>query len=259
MQNSDINQCSACKFENPSDARFCQKCGQILDLPGRKCKLCGEKSSTSASYCKHCGSHLDSPLGVLPDRATKWHQFLVDNYSFYRLYWAQGGLAATYFAKSLDILKSHSKSFGNIAFGMPVAPKDWCLESLQIDNQVITSGMLIGAETQLLVTSFSPSLLIHIPYEKLNNFGFIDWQLVINFNGEPSIRGKLKTRGKKTSYFYLATDILNVFAGKSATEQEVSQWGTQQELDRVSASYKEGSGFWTAVINFLNEVCKHRE
>ena len=47
--------CHNCSYENPSDARFCQNCGQPLE---RVCPNCGTSNSTDAKFCKQCGTSL---------------------------------------------------------------------------------------------------------------------------------------------------------------------------------------------------------
>jgi ABC-type oligopeptide transport system substrate-binding subunit/class 3 adenylate cyclase len=53
--------CHNCSHENPSDARFCQNCGQPLE---RVCPNCGTFNTTNANFCKQCGV----PLTVLSNR-----------------------------------------------------------------------------------------------------------------------------------------------------------------------------------------------
>jgi len=48
--------CADCSHENPSDAGFCQKCGQPLMLD---CATCGRSNSHEALFCRHCGTRLD--------------------------------------------------------------------------------------------------------------------------------------------------------------------------------------------------------
>jgi ABC-type oligopeptide transport system substrate-binding subunit/class 3 adenylate cyclase/tetratricopeptide (TPR) repeat protein len=51
--------CHNCSHENPSDARFCQNCGQPLE---RVCPNCGTSNITNAKFCKQCGAPLaESP------------------------------------------------------------------------------------------------------------------------------------------------------------------------------------------------------
>ncbi len=48
--------CADCSHENPSDAEYCQKCGQPLM---RDCATCGTSNTNDALFCKHCGTILD--------------------------------------------------------------------------------------------------------------------------------------------------------------------------------------------------------
>lgn len=47
--------CPSCSFENPSDARFCENCGQPLEAA---CPNCGHAVSPGARFCKNCGHNL---------------------------------------------------------------------------------------------------------------------------------------------------------------------------------------------------------
>lgn len=47
--------CPNCSNRNPSDARFCENCGQPLE---RVCPNCGEPIEGSPKFCKHCGHQL---------------------------------------------------------------------------------------------------------------------------------------------------------------------------------------------------------
>jgi class 3 adenylate cyclase/ribosomal protein L40E len=48
--------CSDCSLENPSDADFCQNCGQPLR---RDCDSCGTSNAPDATFCKRCGTKFD--------------------------------------------------------------------------------------------------------------------------------------------------------------------------------------------------------
>src|SRR6266545_6026816 len=64
-----VMKCHNCSHDNPSDARFCQNCGQPLD---RICPNCGTSNKTDAKFCKQCGALLaGSPdrLGALRQSA----------------------------------------------------------------------------------------------------------------------------------------------------------------------------------------------
>ncbi len=51
--------CTYCSFENPTDARFCENCGQPLE---RACPNCSQPVSPSAKFCKNCGFNLTSAI-----------------------------------------------------------------------------------------------------------------------------------------------------------------------------------------------------
>jgi ABC-type oligopeptide transport system substrate-binding subunit/class 3 adenylate cyclase/ribosomal protein L40E len=48
--------CADCSHENPSDAGFCQNCGQPLM---RDCASCGTSNTLEAKFCLQCGNKLD--------------------------------------------------------------------------------------------------------------------------------------------------------------------------------------------------------
>ena len=50
------NTCAKCGFINPSDAKFCNKCGATLT---KKCPYCGAENDDGARYCKTCGKNID--------------------------------------------------------------------------------------------------------------------------------------------------------------------------------------------------------
>ncbi len=47
--------CLHCSIENPADAKFCQNCGQLLEV---KCPNCGTLNAVPANFCKNCGANL---------------------------------------------------------------------------------------------------------------------------------------------------------------------------------------------------------
>ncbi len=59
-------QCPSCQRENPSDARFCNGCGQAL---AQSCASCGRENPPDAAFCAGCGSRLggDDPPGPASD------------------------------------------------------------------------------------------------------------------------------------------------------------------------------------------------
>ncbi len=50
--------CPKCQFENPADARFCNGCGQNLELA---CPECGKVNPPASSFCNGCGHDLTKP------------------------------------------------------------------------------------------------------------------------------------------------------------------------------------------------------
>jgi class 3 adenylate cyclase/tetratricopeptide (TPR) repeat protein len=50
--------CPKCQHENPSDARFCNECGQKLELT---CPQCGKVNPPGSGFCNGCGSSLTAP------------------------------------------------------------------------------------------------------------------------------------------------------------------------------------------------------
>jgi class 3 adenylate cyclase len=47
--------CLTCHYANEDDARFCEQCGQPLDI---SCPACGSPVKASARFCRHCGQPL---------------------------------------------------------------------------------------------------------------------------------------------------------------------------------------------------------
>jgi len=50
--------CPKCQHENPSDARFCNGCGQKLELA---CPECGKTNPPQSRFCNGCGHNLSVP------------------------------------------------------------------------------------------------------------------------------------------------------------------------------------------------------
>jgi len=50
--------CPKCQHENPSDARFCNGCGQKLELA---CPECGKTNPPESKFCNGCGHNLTLP------------------------------------------------------------------------------------------------------------------------------------------------------------------------------------------------------
>ena len=54
--------CLACHYTNEDDARFCEQCGQPLNI---SCPACGSPATAGARFCRHCGQSLSlSPSSV---------------------------------------------------------------------------------------------------------------------------------------------------------------------------------------------------
>jgi len=51
--------CLNCSYENSSDAKYCQNCGQSFYL---NCPACGATNNNEAKFCKSCGTKLDTDL-----------------------------------------------------------------------------------------------------------------------------------------------------------------------------------------------------
>src|SRR5712691_10214787 len=47
--------CLTCHYANEDDARFCEQCGQALNIT---CPSCGSSASAGARFCRHCGQPL---------------------------------------------------------------------------------------------------------------------------------------------------------------------------------------------------------
>jgi membrane protease subunit (stomatin/prohibitin family) len=50
--------CPACGFENPSAARFCAGCGQMLQSEAKPCPHCKASNPSGARFCNSCGNPL---------------------------------------------------------------------------------------------------------------------------------------------------------------------------------------------------------
>lgn len=51
-----MRKCFYCDYNNPDDARFCEKCGEKLE--GTKCPQCGCMNTDESMYCESCGKAL---------------------------------------------------------------------------------------------------------------------------------------------------------------------------------------------------------
>lgn len=67
--------CAWCGAENPSDGRFCLKCGKPIGggaIPG-KCTHCGQINALDARRCENCGAPVSgSAQGMSSDGECKW-------------------------------------------------------------------------------------------------------------------------------------------------------------------------------------------
>jgi class 3 adenylate cyclase/tetratricopeptide (TPR) repeat protein len=55
--------CPKCQFENSDDAKFCNECGNKLEIV---CSKCGKANSLGSKFCNECGHKLDSPTKDSP-------------------------------------------------------------------------------------------------------------------------------------------------------------------------------------------------
>jgi len=55
--------CPQCQFENPDDAKFCNECGNKLELV---CPECGKVNQLASKFCSECGYELRKPKEVTP-------------------------------------------------------------------------------------------------------------------------------------------------------------------------------------------------
>jgi hypothetical protein len=55
--------CLACHYANKADARFCEQCGQPLNIT---CPACGSPANASARFCRHCSQPLVSSSDPAP-------------------------------------------------------------------------------------------------------------------------------------------------------------------------------------------------
>ena len=52
------NICSKCGHENPEDSKFCNICGNKLDVSENICPNCGKENPKDSSFCNSCGTNL---------------------------------------------------------------------------------------------------------------------------------------------------------------------------------------------------------
>jgi hypothetical protein len=55
--------CPKCQHENPSDAKFCNECGQKLELA---CPKCRKTNPPGSRFCNGCGHDLKEPVKASP-------------------------------------------------------------------------------------------------------------------------------------------------------------------------------------------------
>ena len=53
--------CTACGFDNDTDAGFCENCGETLT---RVCAACGSDLKPGARFCKKCGTSVARPAAA---------------------------------------------------------------------------------------------------------------------------------------------------------------------------------------------------
>jgi hypothetical protein len=59
--------CPKCHFENVADAKFCNECGNKLDLA---CRQCGKTNPPGSKFCNGCGHPLSLPgTSEMPEAA----------------------------------------------------------------------------------------------------------------------------------------------------------------------------------------------
>ena len=61
-------QCLECGAENPSGARFCERCGVAMEV---RCAQCGASAKASAKFCVACGQPLETPAPAPSDAGSK--------------------------------------------------------------------------------------------------------------------------------------------------------------------------------------------
>jgi class 3 adenylate cyclase/DNA-binding CsgD family transcriptional regulator len=58
--------CLACHSANADDARFCEQCGQPLEL---SCPACGSQAKAGVRFCRRCGQSLSQPISPIQNTA----------------------------------------------------------------------------------------------------------------------------------------------------------------------------------------------
>ncbi len=64
--------CLNCNHSNPTDVKFCQKCGKSLTV---SCRRCGSENALSVEFCGNCGVKLsEATFGIPIDELEKWQE-----------------------------------------------------------------------------------------------------------------------------------------------------------------------------------------
>lgn len=64
--------CLSCGFENPEGAKFCNECGNRLEIV---CSKCGKTNLSSSEFCAECGQDLREPKQTHPIEYSKPHSY----------------------------------------------------------------------------------------------------------------------------------------------------------------------------------------
>jgi hypothetical protein len=54
--------CQECQFENPAGAKFCNECGNEIELA---CPQCSNVNPAGSKFCNECGHNLAKPIGPM--------------------------------------------------------------------------------------------------------------------------------------------------------------------------------------------------
>ncbi len=75
--------CPKCQFDNESDAKFCNNCGQKLEM---SCSKCGKANRPGSQFCKECAYDPREPKEAPPvdysEPQSYTPKFLNENCSF---------------------------------------------------------------------------------------------------------------------------------------------------------------------------------
>jgi len=55
--------CPKCEFDNPVGAKFCNGCGDSLQVA---CAQCGNLNQPGSRFCSECGHNLTAPAEPIP-------------------------------------------------------------------------------------------------------------------------------------------------------------------------------------------------